>query len=300
MIYYLTNNRNAGLMQAFLATSGRPLARRIAVVRYERLIAQRGLRLPLGTYIFTSLGQTFGSRDPPSPARQWAIRLHARLVEQFGPERVLNDPGRSLRRLGLLQALSDAGINRFRACLASRPDPGLRFPVFLRDEHGTVWEAPPLLASRAEIDACLRPGDRPDRLAIEFCDTRDAAGVYRKYGCFVVGGRIVPRHLFFSRDWLVKTADIVDPDTVAAELEYLKTNPHADVLARACRLAHIGYGRIDYALLDGSVQIWEINTTPQIVVPPDKDPPERAPVHAMFAAAFRAALEAADPPGDAR
>ncbi len=300
MIYYLTNTRNAGLMQGFLATSGRALARRIAIVPYERLIGQRRLRLPFGTYVFTSLGRTFGSREPPSPARQWAIRLHTHLVEQFGPERVLNDPGRSLRRLGLLEALSEAGINRFRACLASQPDPAMRYPVFLRDEHGTVWEAPPLLASRAEVDACLRPGDPPDRLAIEFCDTRDATGVYRKYGCFVVGGRIVPRHLFFSRNWLVKTADIVDPDAIAAELEYLRTNPHADVLARACRLAHIGYGRIDYALLEGSAQIWEINTTPQIVVPPDKDPPERAPVHARFAADFRAALEAIDPPGDSR
>ena len=55
MIYYLTNTRNAGLMQGFLATYVRALARRIAIVPYERLIGQRRLRLPFGTYVFTRL-----------------------------------------------------------------------------------------------------------------------------------------------------------------------------------------------------------------------------------------------------
>ena len=295
MIHYLTNERNTGLMQAFVSAWGRTLADTIAIVPYERLLGQRRLHLPPGTYIFTSLGRTLGSREPPSPARQWAIRLHAHLVERNGPDRVLNDPGRSLPRLGLLRALADAGINRFRAYPASDSDPGMRFPVFLRGEHGTVWEAPALIGSRDAYVAQLARGARPDELAIEHCDTRDASGVYRKYGAFVVGGRIVPRHLFFSRNWLVKAADIVDQETLAEELGFLQSNPHADALLRACRLANISYGRIDYALLDGVPQVWEINTTPQIVVAPGKDPPERTVVHARFAAAFIAALQAIDP-----
>ena len=295
MIYYLTNERNTGLMQAFVSGWGRALADAIAIVPYERLIGERRLRLPPGTYIFTSLGRTLGSREPLSAARQWAMRLHAHLLERNGPDRVLNDPGRTLPRLGLLRALADAGINRFRAYRAGDRDPRMRFPVFLRDEHGTVWEPPALLPSHDVYEAQLARGERPGQVAIEHCDTRDASGVYRKYGAFVVGRRIVPRHLFFSRNWLVKAADIVDQDRLAEELGFLTSNPHEEALLRACRLANISYGRIDYALLDGVPQVWEINTTPQIVVAPGKDAPERAVVHARFAAAFTAALQAIDP-----
>ena len=35
------------------------------------------------------------------------------------------------------------------------------------------------------------------------------------------------------------------------------------LLRQACRMAQIGYGRVDYSLLDGRPQIWEINHTPE-------------------------------------
>jgi len=297
MIYYLTSERNAGVMQAFLGTWGHSLVRRIAIVSYERLIAEKHFRLPSGTYIFTSIGQSLGTRDPPSPARQWAIRLHAALIEQLGPARVLNDPSHSLRRFGLLRALGEADLNRFQVHRAGDGAADMRFPVFLRHEYGTVWNAPALLATREAYETELTRTDNAGLLAIEYCDTRDAHGIYRKYGCFVVGERIVPRHLFLSRNWLVKSADIVDGAVVGEELAVLEANPHAETLLRACRLANISYGRIDYALLDGAPQIWEINITPQIVTRPGEDTPDRNPAHEKFAAAFAAAMAAIDPAG---
>ncbi len=297
MIYYLTSERHAGVMQGFLLNAGRALAARITVVTYERLLAEKHLRMPYGTYIFTNFNQPFGSRNPPSPARQWVTRLHDELVLHLGPERVLNDPSKSLGRFELLRQLHASGFNRFKAYQAGVQDSTMRFPVFLRLEHGTVRDAPPLLPSREAYEVEARRIAKPGMIAIEFCDTADAAGIYRKYGCFVVGERIVPRHLFKSRNWLVKTADIVDQETVREELDYLKANPHVEVLRRVFRLANISYGRIDYALLDGIPQIWEINTPPQIIVPPGEDRPERAPVHEKFVMAFSAALDAIDPQG---
>jgi hypothetical protein len=77
-------------------------------------------------------------------------------------------------------------------------------------------------------------------------------------------------------------------------MAYLESNPHAGVLLDACRRAHIGYGRIDYAVRDGRVQIWEINTTPTIFNPPGPDDAVRAQAHEHFVAAFSAALDAVD------
>jgi hypothetical protein len=49
-----------------------------------------------------------------------------------------------------------------------------------------------------------------------------------------------------------------------AEAEYIRTNPHADLLKRAFDLARIDYGRVDYGIVDGEIQIYEINTNPKI------------------------------------
>lgn len=296
MIYYLTSERSANLMQVFLAGIGRTLARRIKIVPYEHFLSATQVRVPFGTYVFTSFGQYLGSRTPPSAQRNRVIGLHAALLERLGPERVLNHPQHSLLRLGLLRALSDAGLNRFRAYPALERDPGMRFPVFLRHELGTLWQAPTLIEDAETFSAHVRVVKDPEVLAIEFCDTADAQGRYRKYGCFVVGGRIVPRHLFVSRNWLVKAADIVDAAVVDEELEFLAANPHQRALLEVCRLARIDYGRIDYAVLDGQPQVWDINTTPQIGNDPKKDVPQRQAVHTMFVQGFGEALDAIDPP----
>jgi hypothetical protein len=48
------------------------------------------------------------------------------------------------------------------------------------------------------------------------------------------------------------------------ELDYVRDNPHEAELREIFRIANIDYGRIDYALLDGRVQTWEINNNPTI------------------------------------
>ena len=117
-----------------------------------------------------------------------------------------------------------------------------------------------------------------ERLLIEeFCDTRDASGLYRKYSAFAIGERIVPRHVFFSRDWLLKAPQLVAQELVAEELAYVRDNPHEAALREIFALARITYGRIDYALKDGRVQVWEINTNPQLLSFDDGGGPSRLP-----------------------
>lgn len=297
MIYYLVSRRHAYSLNDLLATWGKALAGRIGMVLYEDLFSGATVRLPPATYIFTSLGSGMGSRRPLSPVRKLASDLHRHLVQVCGPERVLNDPAHFLSRVELLEALHERGINRFEARRVNGgAGPGC-YPVFLRADGGSVRQAPPLLRNRDEYDAAVRGAAGTEELiAVEFRDTADPSGLYRKYASFVVGGRIIPRHLFFSRSWLVKHADVCEPGMVEEELRFMASNAHEALLGEVCRIANISYGRVDYALLDGQPQIWEINSTPALVTLPAADHAARAPVNERFVRLFAEALDAIDPP----
>jgi hypothetical protein len=292
VIFYLAAASQAGAMAYFLQHSGKALAKRIYIVPYEQMFAPGAtLTLPRGHYLFTGLTLGLGPRFPPSPLRSAALALHARLVDLHGPDRVLNHPDRVLSRYELLRALHACGINQFDAYHpGERPR---RYPVYLRYGPGTTQVEPELIYSEAGYDAALaHEPEGHDRVVIEFCDTADADEVYRKYGAFVIGGEVVPRHVFFSRQWFVKgDTNVVTPAQVREELAYLEANPHADALRQACRIAQIDYGRVDYALLDGQPQIWEINHTPTVEAPPPGEIDLRKAVHQRFTELFTSALD---------
>ena len=266
MIYYLVTRPHAYTVAAFVQGWGSALAGRILVAPYDGLFA--GNALPQGgTYVFADLDRlSADERERLVPVRD-GLR-----------GRVLNDPRRSLLRYELLRQLHGRGVNAFGVW--RRGETPARQPVFLRPEAGFLRTAPPLQAAVPVIPE--------GQLAVEFCDTADAAGVYRKYGAYVVGERIVPRHVFFSRDWLVKSADLRDPGYLAEELDYVRGNPHAAALLEVCRLAHVQWGRVDYSLLDGRIQVWEINTNPLFVLPGIAD--GRDEVHRLSARGIVEAL----------
>jgi hypothetical protein len=274
MLYYLTAARQAATMAFFLASWGKALHERVRVYAYEALAS--GVEFPIrdGVYVFAALDGGLGSRQPVSAMREMAAGLHARLVQVVGAHKVLNHPLHSLGRYDLLKALHQRGINGFDAYrLGERPGPH-RFPIYVRKEISSISEPPPLLGSGDYLGL----KDDGKSIAIEFCDTADAKGIYRKYGALVLGSEIVPRHLFFSRSWLVKGPDLGGAPFLDEELAYLESGAHAAALREVCRIAGIGYGRIDYALLDGRPQIWEINHTPELTyADPDYASDPRAP-----------------------
>lgn len=291
MIHFLTTRRNPRTIETYLRKDGAPLASLFALWTYDRLPA----RPAPGTYCFADL-------EILTPdERERAVAL-SREVAARGPR--LNDPEQWLGRYALLRTLRRHGSNRFDVHRVGEPP---RFPVFLRGEHDHDGSRTPLLRTQAELcRALLEAGD--DTLVVEFCDTADGAGVYRKYGAFVVGDRVLPRHLFFSRGWVVKEWDLLDDAMLLEERRYLETNPHEQALREVAAIAGIRYGRIDYGLLDGSVQVFEINTNPVLLgIGPSvrpwweaplarlrgsrKRPPgrPRALIHAIFAAAVDAA-----------
>ncbi|GMV30062.1 MAG: hypothetical protein AMXMBFR59_21870 [Rhodanobacteraceae bacterium] len=223
------------------------------------------------------------------------LQRYARRCEQIGA-RVLNHPQRAMRRTQLINTLAAFG-NGFRAWPAPDLPSDVRFPVFLRDEFEHDGPASELLRTRGELDAALRRFERDRRsdgepLVVEYVDTRAPGDVrYHKYGAFILGDTVVPRHLFFAKHWVVKRPDEQSADDLAAERDYLEYNHHCASVAEACRRAGIDYGRVDFsARSNGSVTVFEINTNPTVFHLEDFAQGPRHCVTETFYRAFKRSL----------
>ncbi len=181
-------------------------------------------------------------------------------------------------RYQLNRSLVERGLSEFDVYRLDEARSPKRYPVFLRsesDHHGSIT---PLLQTEADFRSAVaeRGHPRSDTLAVEFVDTRDSIGIFRKYAAFIAGDSVLPGHLYSSREWMVKIAKYDVPD-YEAEMEFLRTNPHREQLETIARISGIEWGRIDYGVRDGRVQV-EINTNPMIVSPTDLSVPERRPI----------------------
>lgn len=182
----------------------------------------------------------------------------------------LNDPRRALLRFDLLTALHERGINSYRVTRASRLAQVDRFPVFVRHMHDHDGPRSRLLYSRGEVARAicallLRGFQLRDLMIVEFCDTSLGDGRFRKFSAFKVGDRIIPCHLMVSHNWCVKSTynEATEPN-VREDLSYVETNPHESWLKSVFSAAGIDYGRVDYGVLDGVPQVWEINLNPTL------------------------------------
>ncbi len=294
MIYCLVTEVHAYTWRSFLRTWGSDFAGRMSVVPYGTILGKKRNWDRHGCYLFCDLDRLTLS------ARETLARLHAELRDLCGAERVLNDPLHSLLRYDLLRTMHAVGINEFAVRRVNAHDVPAKFPLFLRSRHHQ--DASPVLitdaaAYRSAVGELQRTGVPLDSLlAVDFCDVADRGGVYRKYGAFVVGESIVPRHLFFGRQWVLRQADLEAPELLAEELAYLEANPHREALQRIARIAGVEYGRIDYGVLEGRPQVWEINTNPMIASRISAQIAARRDVHLGFLAMFARALEALDAP----
>jgi hypothetical protein len=260
-----------------------------ASVHYLRFL-QAPRRPDPGVYIFADL-------DHLSPAElQKAAVVWQALAGSGAGTRLLNHPTRSMRRYELLRALHERGINRFDVYRLTEARWPARYPVFLRAEDGHDGPRSPLLHTREELEMAVETLDREGRvrdqlIVVEFCDTADADGIYRKYGAWVVGDQVFANSVMFSRNWLQKHRDLDEPELLREERRYVEANPHEDALREIFGLARIDYGRMDYGLLHGKIQVWEINTYPTIASSPARHMVERQPIRAHFARRLAHALE---------
>ncbi|MGE0723683.1 MAG: hypothetical protein AB7O45_04880 [Alphaproteobacteria bacterium] len=274
MIVYLTTRDHRYTIEDFLAGPGAVLAGRMRSMVYDDAFAEGAADIGADTWIFADL-ERLSPRRATTAARLWR-RLAARGC------RLLNHPTRILRRFEMLRVLHEQRVNDFDAYRATDLPRPRRWPVFLRGENNHVGPISQLLRSQAALDAAIAATRRrgwplEGMIAVEFCDTVEPDGLYRKYGVFKVGAAIVPGHMDASRNWVVKDLDVLDPVEIARELDYVRSNPHEAAIDKAFRLARIDFGRIDVGVRRGAIRVWEINTNPLIASDASKRP-ERAEV----------------------
>ena len=265
MISFWTNRESSWSLLAYCGHRGKAIADHFQCRVYEDL--GRIVRLSPGAHIF-------GAIDRLTPSqREAAVLLHDALAAGMPDAPRLNDPGRALMRFELLTTLHERGINAYRAFRARDYRAISRFPVFLREANNHTGPLTGLLHSTREVSRALwalraRGWPPGDLLAIEFCETSDANGVFRKYAAFAVGNRIVPSHVMASHQWAVKSnSSERDESLIRENLAYIDANPHEHWLREIFAIAGAGYGRIDYAMRNGAPQVWEINLTPTISMP---------------------------------
>ena len=257
MIFYVVKKiKRANAMQAY-----GQFWEGLRLLPYEDLF--KASSLAPGVYIFADI-------DRLSSAERHVAAVVWRQLARY-PERVrlLNDPSKVLCRYELMLALANSGVNHYCARYPAEGLKGLHYPVFIRKERGHKGAMTPLLHSAREVRQALvrmyvLGYRKSELLIIEFCDTSDVSGLFRKYSAFMVGDEILPRHLLISRNWHLKTPDITDADAMSEVEAYLEGNPHEEAIRHIFRQAKIDYGRIDYSMLDDQLQVWEINTNPSV------------------------------------
>lgn len=244
----------------FLMAAGAALSDSLSVTPYERIFSEESLRA--GHLIFTD-------HDLLSGTELEAAQVIADSVRAAIPGvRILNEPARVLQRYALLTALWNEGVNPYRAVRLDDAIPELKYPVFIRREDGAFGPESELLYLKNElVDAIAELPDRGfplrGRIAVEYCAEKCESGYFRKYGAFRLGDRILPQHILFSRQWMVKqNTSVTSPAFIAEEMRYIDENPHAAELMKIFDMAKVDFGRIDYGFVGGRLIVYEINTNP--------------------------------------
>jgi hypothetical protein len=242
-----------------------PQAPPIRLITYDQLL--RACWLRRATYVFADIDR-LGFWDLEIAAQAYLE------MKQTGLS-VWNNPAKVKTRYALLRALHRAGLNDFNIYRADEINPSIRFPVFLKRNH--MHDAPltDLLHCVPELEngisAAVDGGTPLEHLVvIEFAAEPVRPGLYRKLAAFRIGDAIVPAISFHNAAWLVKIGQlgIAGEDLYRDELKLLQTNPFAEHLKKAFEIAGIEYGRADFGIYKGRVQIYEINTNPAVGRPP--------------------------------
>ena len=242
-------------------------------VNAERLL--RSDALPRASYILTDF-------DRMSPTEvEVTGRIHDALRKAGLP--VLNDPRRFRPRHALLRSLHRAGLNRFTCHLPALDEVPDRFPVFLRSIAGHRGVISPLLQTAQDcadaVEEAIAAGYAlADLVLIEFAAAPLAGTyVYQKHAAFRIGDAILRANTVNDTQWVAKhgTPGSATDAFYAAELAEMSDYPHAEHLMRAFDLAGVGYGRVDFGIVDGAPQIYEINTNPTTAIRIEHDNPDR-------------------------
>ena len=262
MIFYVTRAGHSYTMWRFLRGYGRRKLSFVQPIYYEKLFSSH--RIPVGHYVFTDFDRMSQYEI------QYAAEI-ARALKAHDPRiRILNDPASVHERYAMLRELRRAGINDFDVTRLEGGDRPTTFPVFIRCEDDNKKPDTELLHSAEEVEAAIEdmrgkgvPLKR--RIAVGYAAEPSADGDFRKYGMIMIGQHAIPQHVLRSPDWYVKRhRSRNDAEFHKERLRFFNEVPHRETLLEVMRLARMDYGRIDYGIVGGRVQVYEINSNPKM------------------------------------
>jgi len=259
--FWVTDAARFGI-ETYRQNRGQAIGYRFRTELYDHVA--RGIQLRHGPQIFAALDQLTDTQ------RQVVAAIWDAHAQVAPAATRLNDPRRVLRRFDLLHKLHQLGMNRFRVWRATDVGDVDRFPVFVRLESDHGGPATGLLTTQRDVVSALRALRLRGRglqnlIIVEFLDTMSPDRWFRKYSAFRVGDSIIPCHAMVSREWSVKSEhNRPDELKIREEAAFIESNPHEAWLRRVFDVAGIGYGRVDYGVVDGLPQVWEINLNPTL------------------------------------
>ncbi len=234
------------------------------VLSYEKLWGCRWL--PRGTYVMTDF-------DRLSPVEnEIAGRLHDHLRE--AGLQVLNDPRRFRPRDCLLKALHAEGLNGFTCWLPAAGEWPQRYPVFLRTIAAHRGALSELLVDRTAADAALTQATRNghlirDLIFVEYAaEPQPDTGSFQKHSAFRVGPHIIRANTVNDVSWMAKTGSegVASTAQYVAERAEMDFYPHHDYVMRVFEFAGLEFGRLDFGIVAGRPQTYEINTNPSMTL----------------------------------
>ncbi len=259
MIIVLTNPKHGYTVSNLVAQK----AVHVRNMGYHRVLRARSL--PCATYIFSDLDRL----------NFWELELAARLYKTLHAAglRVLNNPARVRLRFSLLRGLSAAGINQFNAWRVEDYErPSLsEYPVFLRTESAHRGNLTDLLHTPEEVNQAIEQALEAgsplrDLILIQYCAEPEHEGYFCKHATFRVGDRMISTLPVHESGWSAKYGELglVDSKRYAAQFESLRANEFGLPLKPAFDVAGIEFGRADFGVVNGSPQVYEINSNPMI------------------------------------
>lgn len=257
MIFYVSREDYTQPVKGLLAGLGQQ-RHLVKSISYEQLFYEGSA--PVGHYVFTDFDRL------SSYELESAFCIAAALKKHAPDAQIYNHPNKVLERYPLLKKLYSDGLNTFDIARYDAGERPRKYPVFIRLEDDCQGPDSQIINDDKAFDLALQQlleeGKTPKRrIIVEFCAELDRDGFYRKYGAFNIGGKIIPQHILRSQGWNVKRAGLQSDEAFAAEeLSYARDNPHSPELQKIFSIAGIDFGRIDYGLVNGSIQTYEINT----------------------------------------
>ena len=170
---------------------------------------------------------------------------------------------------------------------------GLSTPLLIREDwvHGSESY---LIQNTSDLDSV--PFDQfKDPIAVEFIDTKDEEGLYRKYRYFAIGDMGIPGPLMLSHGWEVRNNQrVLAEKQKAEEIAYFSgEDPNHEQLQLARKALGFDYMAFDYSYdAEGNMVVWEPN--PFAVIWSSRQPYQMPSIDRIYTALLKFYLERAN------